>query len=60
MADGELNAVDLGFGGPVSSLLNFDPTDPELESTLQHFYDEITGEQLPTNLVSAARQGELK
>ena len=54
MTDGELNAVDLGFGGPVPSLRNFDPTDPDLEATVQAFYDEITCEQLPTNLVVEA------
>lgn len=52
VADGELNAVDLGFGGPVPSLPNFDPADPELETTLQNFTTR--------SLVSSFRRSWLK
>ena len=59
LEDGDLSELDLKFGGPVPSQPVFDVDDKAVVETAQQFWDDISGEELPVPLVTAARKEEI-
>jgi len=58
-ADGSLSAVDMKFGGPVPSTSQFDEFDDGSLAEAVEYYDNISGEVLPVELVQKARAEEI-
>ena len=57
--DGTLCELESRFGGPVPNHPIIDWHDPNLQETFETFYDEITGEELPADLVKKGRATEI-
>ena len=58
--DGQLSDLDLKYGGPVPSHPHFDASSEELQEDYNKFFDNISGEELPSDLVLNARQEEIE
>ena len=59
LEDGELNELDIKYGGPVPSQPTFDFEDERLQEDFEKFWDNISGEELPNDLVKKARREEI-
>jgi hypothetical protein len=57
--DCDLRELDPKYGGPVPSQPVFDVEDLAVVEAAQKFWDDISGEQLPSPLVQAARKEEM-
>jgi hypothetical protein len=58
--DGVIDDIDTTFGGPVPNHALVNWGDPKLQGTFDKFYDEITGEELPPDLVKEGRAEEIE
>lgn len=57
---GQLSDLDLKYGGPVPSQPHFDFQDQGLQEDYAKFWDNISGEELPPQLVKKARREEIE
>lgn len=60
MEDGTLSELDIKYGGPVPSQPLFNPDEDCLQEDYEKFWDNISGEELPKELVQKARQEEVE
>ena len=58
--DGTLSELDIKYGGPVPSQPLFNPDEDCLQEDYEKFWDNISGEELPKELVQKARQEEVE
>ena len=59
LQDGHLSDLDFKYGGPVPSQPTFEADSEELQEDYNKFFDNISGEELPPDLVAKARQEEI-
>ena len=57
--DGHLSDLDFKYGGPVPSQPTFEADNEALQEDYSKFFDNISGEELPPDLVTKARQEEI-
>ena len=58
--DGELTPLELTYGGPVPSYATFETETQDVAEALVAVYDDISGEELPSHLVQAARTKDIE
>ena len=59
-ADGSLSELDMKVSGPVPTQSVWSDFDKDSLETCVQYYDDITGEELPPDLVEAGKQEELR